>query len=660
MPDWFYRTVSRPVLFRLPAVTARNFALGFMGRLARLPLGPAMIDFMGHMRADARLRRTLLGIDFPSAVGLGPGLDGAAVALPALARFGFGFLEVGPVTVAASAAARPIERRPNQEAIWLPDPPESLSLSIALPRITEAARLGLPLIARIGATSGAGAERAAEECRQLVAELGPQVRLIALATLGPALAEGWSEAQWAAHVRAVIDTAHAAATPRPLLLCVPADVEPGRATPLLDVVPAVGAAGFLIDGSVRAHPDGRLIGLPARAPALALVRHLRHAHGDRIAVIASGGVHEQDDALALRAAGADLVEVDSGLVYTGPGLPKRINEAMLFATTRRAEPPAPERAPEMTWFWTSLLGAGMLVGSLLTLAVAATRVVLPYDEHFVGMSRAELYAVNPRLLAFMAHDRVSLAGTMIAVGIMYLGLSLFGVRRGLHWARQAVYVSAFTGFASFFLFLGFGYLDTLHAFVTAALLQLLLLGVHSRLGSDTSRTAGPLRSGRAWRLSLWGQLLLVVHGSALLAAGATISFVGVTQVFVPEDLHFMQTTAEVLRAANPRLVPLIAHDRATFGGMLLASGWAFLLPALWGFRNGSAWLWWTLLAAGLSAYAAAIGVHYAVGYTDVMHLLPAFGGLVLFLVGLGLSCSYLCGREAADAARQVQAQNPDL
>src|SRR5438132_9067474 len=111
MPDWFYRTVSRPILFRCPAVTARDFALGLMGRLARLPFGPAVIDFLGHMRADPRLRRSLGGVQFPTAVGLGPGLDAAAVALPALARFGFGFLELGPVTVAGWLAGQPLARR---------------------------------------------------------------------------------------------------------------------------------------------------------------------------------------------------------------------------------------------------------------------------------------------------------------------------------------------------------------------------------------------------------------------------------------------------------------------------------------------------------------------------------------------------------------------
>jgi len=71
MPDWFYRTVSQPVLFKLPAVRARDLALRFMGRLARLPLGSAVIDFMGHMRPDERLRQTHHGIEFATAVGLG-------------------------------------------------------------------------------------------------------------------------------------------------------------------------------------------------------------------------------------------------------------------------------------------------------------------------------------------------------------------------------------------------------------------------------------------------------------------------------------------------------------------------------------------------------------------------------------------------------------
>jgi hypothetical protein len=406
-----------------------------------------------------------------------------------------------------------------------------------------------------------------------------------------------------------------------------------------------GFGGVLVDGSMSATPDGRLVGLPVRELALQQVAELRKRFGADVLIVASGGVHEPEHALELRAAGADLVEVDTGLVYTGPGLPKRINDCLLFEATRDARPTAPDRVPELTWFWTTLMGIGMLIGGLLAFVIAITKVVLPYDESFLGMSRDALPSINPHILDFMAHDRTTLAGVMIATGLLYVGLSAFGIRRGLHWAKQTVLISAFTGFLTFFLFLGFGYLDPFHAFVTAALLQLLLFGVHARLGTYTPDVRPETRGSFAWRLGLWGQLLLVIHGFALLGAGAVIAVIGVTHVFVHEDLEFMRTTAGALSAADPRIVPLVAHDRATLGGMLLAVGWLFLLPALWGFRRGSAWLWWATLIAGVISYAVGIGVHYAVGYLSVKHLLPAFGGLVLMLVGLILSYPFLCRKE---------------
>ena len=119
-----------------------------------------------------------------------------------------------------------------------------------------------------------------------------------------------------------------------------------------------------------------------------------------------------------------------------------------------------------------------------------------------------------------------------------------------------------------------------------------------------------------------------------------------TTVFVPEDLGFLGATAAELQAANPRLLPLIAHDRAGFGGALASNGLAVLLPALWGFRQGARWLWWALLAAGAPGFAAALGVHAAVGYLDAWHLAPAATAALLYLAALILSYPYLCARPA--------------
>ncbi len=637
MPDWFYRTVSRPLLFRLSAARARDFALGFMGRLARLPLGPSAIDFMGHMRADPRLQRTFFGVRFPTPVGLGPILDGGGVALPALARFGVGFLEVGPVTVEPTAGA--LERRPGEEAVWSSSPGATWGLDEIVRRI-PAKPLGVPVVIRLGCAPGADAERAGGECARMIEVLAGRGDVFSLNTLAHAIERGWSVEPWRDHVRCVLNAAQGGPQPRPVLVVVPADVDFAALERFLPPARELGVAGALIDGSLRAQPSGRVWGAPAREVSLALVRHLRACHGPDLVLVASGGLHEPQHALDMLDAGTDLVEVDTGLIYTGPGLPKRTNEAIL-ATRAEPYPDAPQRPAKMAWFWCALMGAGMFLGSVLALIIAATRVVLPYDEHFVNMTREELHEVNPRLLDFMAHDRVSLAGTMVAIGVLYLGLSLFGVRRGLHWARQSVVTSAFAGFGSFFLFLGFGYFDPFHAFVTGILFQFLLLGLYADLGPPPLPPALDLRGDWRWRAGLWGQLVLVVHACGVLGAGVVIASMGVTQVFVHEDLAFMHTTREALVQANPRLVPFVAHDRATFGGMLVSCGLTLLTCALWGYRPGSAWLWWTMLLAGTAAYAAAIGVHFVVGYTDPWHLTPAFSGLVALLGGLGLSYPFL-------------------
>jgi len=97
----------------------------------------------------------------------------------------------------------------------------------------------------------------------------------------------------------------------------------------------------------------------------------------------------------------------------------------------------------------------------------------------------------------------------------------------------------------------------------------------------------------------------------------------------------MRLTAEQLHALNAHLVPLIAHDRAGFGGGLVSCGIAFGC-AVWCGRPGPA-LWQALVVAGIAGFCCAIGVHFWVGYTDALHLAPAVAGAAQFAVGITLS-----------------------
>jgi len=120
--------------------------------------------------------------------------------------------------------------------------------------------------------------------------------------------------------------------------------------------------------------------------------------------------------------------------------------------------------------------------------------------------------------------------------------------------------------------------------------------------------------------------------------------VGTTCVFVPQDLDYLGLTVADLHALNPRLVPLIAHDRAGFGGAVFCFGLTMLLT-VWRARP-SRGLWQTLALAGLVGFATAIGVHPAIGYNDPVHLAPAVAGAIAYAAGLTLTARFWLATQA--------------
>jgi dihydroorotate dehydrogenase len=645
MPDWSYHPLFRPLLFRLPAPQARRATLGFLAALGAHPLGPRLIALMGHMAPPPSLRRELLGLSLSSPVGLGAGVDVDGEALAALSRFGLGFLTVGPVTLAPIAHPHALVREKVVQAIWHADLAVNAGADALIAQLARQASHRVPLGVQLACAPGSAATAATEERRTLIERLAPWSDFFVVDSR--AVVDGrWDEVVWRDHLATLHRAAHACLSPRPLLLAIAPDTNQAQAHTLVAGALEVGVRGIVVGGGVRAPDDGYRTGAPTQATSLELVRALRGRWGQAITLIGSGGVHAPADALAFLDAGADLVQLASGLVYAGPGLPKRIGEA-IHARHEAAVPARSHRPPlwHQSTLWMLLLGLGMIASGLVAAVVAGTRVVLPYDEAFVCLSRAELAALNARLLPFMAHDRVTLAATMVSIGVLYVQLTLHALRHGVHWAFKALRASALAGFASFLLFLGYGYFDPLHGLLTLLLLPCYLLGLRGERGAPPRVPLPDLHNDRAWRLAQWGQLLLVGLGAGLVIAGATIALVGVTTVFVPEDLAYLQTTAAALEAANARLLPLIAHDRAGFGGALFSNGLAVLLIALWGVRRGARWVWWTILLGGIPGFLGALGVHFVIGYTDPWHLAPAVAALVVYLLGLALSYPYLVGAQ---------------
>jgi len=286
-------------------------------------------------------------------------------------------------------------------------------------------------------------------------------------------------------------------------------------------------------------------------------------------------------------------------------------------------------------FCRALLGLALLLSGLFALYLAATGRFLPHDERYLGMTARQLCALHGcRVVHFMIHDRAAFGGALVAVAALYLWLAESPLRRGERWAWWALALSGAVGFASFLAYLGFGYLDGWHAAATLAVLPCYVLGL-SRFRARPGE--GERRRGATPLLSPYGigRACLLACAAGLIVGGLVILAVGTTCVFVPQDLHYLGVGADELRALNPRLVPLIAHDRAGFGGAVCCFGVA-LLGCVW-FGAPSRALWAVLAFAGAAGFGAAVGVHFAVGYTDAMHLAPAATGAALYSTGLLLT-----------------------
>jgi hypothetical protein len=288
-----------------------------------------------------------------------------------------------------------------------------------------------------------------------------------------------------------------------------------------------------------------------------------------------------------------------------------------------------------------LIAAGSLVlAGGFALFLSLTGEFLPQDIRYLGMSANDLCSVaDCRVVEFMIHDRAAFGGALVAVGVLYAYIVWFPLRRGEVWAWWLLTLSATAGFLSFLAYLGYGYLDTWHGVGTALLLPVFAVGLtRARRLIGELGIAAALRAGRVPNLGTrdgLGRTLLLAGAAGVAIAGLEIFRIGVTDVFVAEDLAFMGVSAHPLHALNPRLVPLIAHDRAGFGGAVFTTGLT-ALGCLWYSRTTRA-LWETMLIAGTVSLAAAIGIHFVVGYVDPWHLAPAVAGAGSLLIGLALT-----------------------
>jgi dihydroorotate dehydrogenase len=346
-----YRLLYRVVLRRVPAEAAHLTAFALIRGVARVP-GAAWLLRRWLGPRDPVLRVRALGLSFPGPVGLAAGFDKDARATRGLAALGFGFVEVGTVT------ARPQPGNPRPRMFRLTADRalvnrmgfNNAGAAAAATRLGRSrgrrSREGPVVGVNIGKSRAAPDEEAAADYAASARAVAAVAGYVVVNVSSPNT-PGLRDLQAADRLRPVlvaVRSALDAAVPGrrvPLLVKIAPDLADAEVDAVADLALELGLDGIIAtnttvsrDGlaspaaEVAAAGAGGLSGPPLRARALEVLTRLRARAGDRLVLIAAGGIETPDDAWERLRAGATLVQAYTGFVYGGPLWPRRMHAGL--------------------------------------------------------------------------------------------------------------------------------------------------------------------------------------------------------------------------------------------------------------------------------------------------------------------------------------------
>ena len=332
-----YERFVRPLLFSIDAETAHHLAVGLLQTASHFNLAlHALKSFQSSSKP-----KTVFGLNFPNPIGLAAGVDKNGVALPAWAALGFGFIEIGTVTAKAQPGnPKPrIFRLPAQQALinrlgFNNDGADAIA--DRLRRLRNSRRWpAVPVGINIGKSRATPLEQATDDYLysfRLLREFADYITLNVSSPNTPGLSE-LQEPQKLSELLRAIGT-EAGVTPKPLVVKISPDMSPTDLKAILAVCEEHQVTGIIATNTTLDHSsippqlnqEGGLSGALLRERATAFVRKI--AAQSKIPVIASGGICDAESAREKFQAGAQLIQLYTGLVYRGPRLLKEIGDQL--------------------------------------------------------------------------------------------------------------------------------------------------------------------------------------------------------------------------------------------------------------------------------------------------------------------------------------------
>ncbi len=337
-------SLIKPLLFSLPSETAHNLTLKILKQTHQTPWLWRMVPKSSHAR-DPKLSTKVAGLQFPNPIGVAAGFDKNAEVYREMGNMGFGFVEIGTVTPQPQAGnPKPRMFRITKDNALINrlgfNNEGVLEISARLNDKPESLIVG----GNIGKNKNTPNERASADYLYTYDRLYPKVDYFTLNLSSPNT-PGLRELQNKENLKRVLtdvqENNQRQTMPKPLFLKIAPDLTEPQILEILEIINDQAISGIIATNTTvnREHlqtshqklqkiGSGGLSGQPLKAPSTNVIKFIRESTGPHLPIIASGGIMTAGDALEKFEAGANLIQLYTGLVYEGPALLKVILDTM--------------------------------------------------------------------------------------------------------------------------------------------------------------------------------------------------------------------------------------------------------------------------------------------------------------------------------------------
>ena len=332
--------LARPLLFRFDPERIHHLTMRGLRGAGERGVGRWLLGIAGGASAPGAVLE-VAGLAFRNRIGLGAGFDKDGLALRGWAALGLGFAEVGTVTpLPQPGQEHPRLFRLAHDEALINRMGFNNHGAAELARHVMLARQRLPRgfvvgvsIGRNSATPAADSLADYAAAYRLVAPVADYIAVNVSSPNTPGLRGMQEQETLVSLLENLRRLGEELGVDRPIMVKLAPDVDDALAVGLARAVCDAGGRGLVLantrlarDGlglhtqAPLANEAGGLSGRPLLSRTLELIRMVRQEVGDRLAIVGSGGIGSGADAAAAIAAGCDLVQLWTGLVYRGPGL----------------------------------------------------------------------------------------------------------------------------------------------------------------------------------------------------------------------------------------------------------------------------------------------------------------------------------------------------